>query len=79
MSFSVSTTLETQVSQSSLRSARSQIESELGDVQVGVDGSNISSQLSGGALPDGGMAAAGGGVVADKLDEQTPSTPQGYV
>ncbi|WP_139171245.1 hypothetical protein [Halorientalis regularis] len=70
MTFSVSTTLEVGVDDSSLRSTRSQIEGELSDIQVGVDGGSVSSQLSR-AVPDGGTAAAGGSAIADKLDKQT--------
>lgn len=53
--FSTAAALEVQVSDSSLRSARSSIEDELGDIEVDVT-ATVSDQLDagGGAMPDGG-------------------------
>jgi hypothetical protein len=73
VTFSVSTELEVSANDSSLRSTKSHIEQELSDIQVGVDGGNISSQLPGGAgtLADGGATAAGGTAIIDELETQT--------
>jgi hypothetical protein len=67
MTFSVSTTLETTVSESSLRSTRQTIESELGDIVADVDGGGISSQLS----RDVEAMADGGSDTLDVLETQT--------